>query len=118
QVPVCRSDKRRLDGGEDPEIRLVRAGDRYVPWYEAERERGLLLATIGSPSRVGRASRGDARGGPRPPVVSRPGKVSRSVQNPEQLACSLACAITPVGGARAATFAAEADGGTQLSPSR
>lgn len=48
EVPVCRSDKRRLDGGEDPEIRLVRAGDRYVPWYEAERERGLLVATIGT----------------------------------------------------------------------
>ena len=48
QVPVCRSDKRRLDGGEDPEIRLVRAGDRYVPWYQAEREHGLLAATIGS----------------------------------------------------------------------
>ena len=48
QVPVCRSDQRRLDGGEDPEIRLVRVGDRYVPWFAAERERGLLVATIGS----------------------------------------------------------------------
>ena len=48
QVPVCRSDKRRLDGGEDPEDALVRAGDRYVPWYEAERERGLLVSTLGS----------------------------------------------------------------------
>jgi hypothetical protein len=36
QVPVCRSDKRRLDGGDDPEIRLVRVGDRYLPWHEAQ----------------------------------------------------------------------------------
>jgi len=35
QVPVCRSDARRIEGGEDPEVRLVRVGDRYVPWYEA-----------------------------------------------------------------------------------
>jgi hypothetical protein len=36
QVPVCRADKRRLDGGDDPEIRLVRVGDRYMPWHEAQ----------------------------------------------------------------------------------
>jgi len=35
KVPVCRSDLRRLTGGEDPEVRLVRVGDRYVPWHEA-----------------------------------------------------------------------------------
>lgn len=35
EVPVCRSDLRRITGGEDPEIRLVRVGDRYVPWHEA-----------------------------------------------------------------------------------
>jgi hypothetical protein len=35
QVPVCRSDERRITGGEDPEVRLVRLGDRYVPWYAA-----------------------------------------------------------------------------------
>ena len=32
---MCRSDLRRITGGEDPEIRLVRVGDRYVPWHEA-----------------------------------------------------------------------------------
>ncbi|MBB6628933.1 hypothetical protein H5V45_16515 [Nocardioides sp. KIGAM211] len=35
-VPVCRSDLRRLQGGEEPEVRLVRVGDRYVPWYAHE----------------------------------------------------------------------------------
>lgn len=35
EVAVCRSDARRLEGGEDPEVRLVRVGDRYVPWYAA-----------------------------------------------------------------------------------
>ncbi|MGH3362215.1 MAG: hypothetical protein ACRDOM_07125 [Nocardioides sp.] len=47
-VPVCRSDARRLTGGEDPEIRLVRVGDRWVPWHEVERARGIFTATIGS----------------------------------------------------------------------
>ncbi|NYD40881.1 hypothetical protein [Nocardioides panaciterrulae] len=46
EVPVCRSDLRRITGGEDPEIRLVRVGDRYVPWYAAVRERGLLDSTL------------------------------------------------------------------------
>ena len=46
EVPVCRSDLRRITGGEDPEIRLVRVGDRYVPWYAAARERGLLDSTL------------------------------------------------------------------------
>lgn len=45
-VPVCRSDLRRITGGEDPEIRLVRVGDRYVPWYAAARERGLFDSAL------------------------------------------------------------------------
>lgn len=48
KVPVCRADANRLAHGEEPAIRLVRAGDRYVPWYEAKHERGLLNAAIGS----------------------------------------------------------------------
>ncbi len=48
KVPVCRSDERRLTGGEDPEIRLVRLGDRWVPWYEAKQNRGVFTASIGS----------------------------------------------------------------------
>lgn len=48
QVPVCRSDLRRITGGEDPEIRLVRFGDRWVPWYVAQQNRGVFVATIGT----------------------------------------------------------------------
>lgn len=48
RIAVCASDARRLAGGEQPEIRLVRVGDRYVPWYAAPHERGLLTASIGS----------------------------------------------------------------------
>ena len=48
RIAVCASDARRLAGGEEPEIRLVRVGDRYVPWYAAPHERGVLTAAIGS----------------------------------------------------------------------
>jgi len=34
-VAVCASDARRLEGGESPEVRMVRVGDRYVPSHEA-----------------------------------------------------------------------------------
>lgn len=33
-VPVCAADARRLAGDEPPQVRLVRIGDRYVPWHE------------------------------------------------------------------------------------
>lgn len=48
EIAVCASDARRLAGGEPPDLRLVRVGDRYVPWYAAPHERGLLTASIGS----------------------------------------------------------------------
>jgi len=48
KVPVCWADANRLAHGEQPAIRLVRAGDRYVPWYEAKHERGLLNSAIGT----------------------------------------------------------------------
>lgn len=34
-VPVCAADARRLAGGEPPQVRMVRVGDRYVPSHEA-----------------------------------------------------------------------------------
>jgi len=34
-VPVCSRDQHRLQQGEGPDVRLVRVGDRYVPWHEA-----------------------------------------------------------------------------------
>ncbi|ANH36658.1 hypothetical protein I601_0204 [Nocardioides dokdonensis FR1436] len=35
QVEVCRNDALRLGEGAEPEVRMVRVGDRYVPWYAA-----------------------------------------------------------------------------------
>lgn len=35
RVPVCRADSDRLVLGVAPEVRLVRAGGRYVPWFQA-----------------------------------------------------------------------------------
>jgi hypothetical protein len=32
-VPVCRADASRLANDELPEIRMVRVGDRWVPWF-------------------------------------------------------------------------------------
>lgn len=34
-IAVCAADARRLAGGEAPEVRLVRVGDRHVPWHQA-----------------------------------------------------------------------------------
>ena len=34
-IAVCSSDARRLVGGQAPEVRMVRVGDRWVPWHEA-----------------------------------------------------------------------------------
>jgi hypothetical protein len=34
-IAVCASDARRLAGGEAPDVRMVRVGDRWVPWHEA-----------------------------------------------------------------------------------
>jgi hypothetical protein len=48
RIAVCAADARRLAGGEEPEIRLVRVGDRYVPWYAVPHERGLLTSSIGT----------------------------------------------------------------------
>lgn len=47
-IPVCGADARRLEQGIDPDVRLIRVGDRYVKWYEADAARGLLVATFGS----------------------------------------------------------------------
>lgn len=36
EIAVCRSDANRLSQGEEPDVRLVRVGDRFVPWYAAD----------------------------------------------------------------------------------
>jgi hypothetical protein len=33
EIPVCLADARRLEAGQPPEIRLVRLGNRRVPWF-------------------------------------------------------------------------------------
>jgi hypothetical protein len=53
EIAVCGSDARRLEAGQEPEVRLVRVGDRYVKWYEADEQRGLLVATFGSEAVAG-----------------------------------------------------------------
>lgn len=35
EIPVCHRDAERLSGGEAPDARLVRLGNRMVPWYAA-----------------------------------------------------------------------------------
>ena len=37
-IGVCLPDALRLEGGERPDMRLVRVGDRWVPWYAASNE--------------------------------------------------------------------------------
>lgn len=52
-VPVCGADARRLEQGHDPDFRLVRVGDRYVPWHESERQRSMLGAAVGTEAVTG-----------------------------------------------------------------
>ena len=53
EIAVCGADARRLEAGDEPDVRLVRVGDRYVKWYEADHQRGLLVATFGSEAVAG-----------------------------------------------------------------
>lgn len=34
-IPICAADARRLAAGEEPLVRMVRIGDRWVPWHRA-----------------------------------------------------------------------------------
>lgn len=43
-VEVCRNDELRLSTGADPEHRVVRVGDRHVPWWQAAGEGGAFSA--------------------------------------------------------------------------
>ena len=53
EIAVCGADARRLEAGEAPDVRLVRVGDRLVAWYEADHQRGLLVATFGTEAVAG-----------------------------------------------------------------
>ena len=73
-VSVCAADARRLGGGEAPEIRMIRVGDRHVPVHEAggfeaiiERHRSLTheLATSHNKKNLGEAWLNQSFGGAR-----------------------------------------------------
>lgn len=60
-IDVCRNDQLRLEGGDEPEARKVRVGDRWVPWYaadEATSEAAMLRQWAGG-SPLGRAARAE-----------------------------------------------------------
>jgi hypothetical protein len=43
-IAVCAADAQRLDAGEEPLVRMVRVGDRWVPWHRASGIRGAIDA--------------------------------------------------------------------------
>ncbi len=43
-IGVCAADARRLSAGEEPLVRLVRVGDRWVPWHLFSGTRGAVDA--------------------------------------------------------------------------
>lgn len=43
-IPVCAADARRLAAGDEPLVRLVRVGDRWVPWHLSGGVRGQVDA--------------------------------------------------------------------------
>lgn len=45
-VAVCATDARRLAGDEQPEVRMVRVGDRWVPWHESGGVAGAVEAGV------------------------------------------------------------------------
>ena len=43
-IAVCASDARRLEAGDEPLVRMVRVGDRWVPWHLAAGISGAIDA--------------------------------------------------------------------------
>ncbi len=48
-VAVCAADARRLAGDEQPEVRMVRVGDRWVPWHESGGVAGAVAQVSARP---------------------------------------------------------------------
>ena len=46
-IAICAADARRLAAGEEPLVRMVRVGDRWVPWHESGNLRHLADAGSG-----------------------------------------------------------------------
>ncbi|MBS2939120.1 hypothetical protein KDN32_15375 [Nocardioides sp. J2M5] len=55
-IAVCAADARRLAGDEQPEVRMVRVGDRWVPWHESG---GVAEVSHRALTAVGRGQHGD-----------------------------------------------------------
>lgn len=45
-IGVCAADARRLAAGEEPHVRMVRVGDRWVPWHLAAGAEGGVEAVV------------------------------------------------------------------------
>jgi hypothetical protein len=45
-IGVCAADARRLSAGEQPLVRLVRIGDRWVPWHRTSGINGAIEAGV------------------------------------------------------------------------
>jgi hypothetical protein len=45
-VAVCAADARRLSAGEEPLVRMVRVGDRWVPWHLSSGINGAIDAGV------------------------------------------------------------------------
>ncbi|SEC59953.1 hypothetical protein SAMN04489844_2602 [Nocardioides exalbidus] len=57
-IAVCAADARRLAAGEEPLVRMVRIGDRWVPWHLAAGVDGAIDAAARLASRPGHGVHG------------------------------------------------------------
>jgi hypothetical protein len=51
-IPVCAADARALAAGDEPLVRMVRVGDRWVPWHQA----GSLTGAIDAGAQLAKSS--------------------------------------------------------------
>ena len=59
-IGVCAADARKLSAGDEPLVRMVRIGDRWVPWHQA----GSVSGAVDAGAQMGRAGHGaDAQRG-------------------------------------------------------
>ncbi len=54
RIPVCAADARQLAAGDEPLVRMVRVGDRWVPWHLA----GSVSGAIDAGAQMARAGHG------------------------------------------------------------
>jgi hypothetical protein len=51
-IPVCAADARALASGDEPLVRMVRVGDRWVPWHQA----GSITGAIDAGAQLAKSS--------------------------------------------------------------